>query len=572
MNEEYVLEVLNPRSVLKTEPLKGITPRPATLDGKRIAIIPDKPDSDLFLDMLEKLIYDKYPSAIISRVFISAFDKPEWAAEQVVGKYDVWIEGVKTAAHWEIDRMAGLEKAGVPGATIVVSEYLPQRRRLATANGVPGLRIATVDTEKFFTHGDIPKKVMDIAKEAFDGIIHALLDPVTEEEANPTPFEYDYSNLRFTGKDFSEANDKFQDYFYENELGEGLGLVPPTKSAVEHMLSGTSRSPEEVLGIMEPGKGIATIEKVAINAVMAGAKPEYLPVIIAAVEGLSDPDFDTYHIQVCHIGSAAQISVHGPIAKEIGMNGKTAYLSPGNRANSSIGRAINLCLQNIGWAFYRIEGGFGQGSISRYCNVIFCENEEDSPWEPFSVEHGYSPEESVVLIEEALSSLHGSFGTMGMKGLDAELQYLASMLSNWGGERNPVLCLKTGTNTIMMYPAQARQLAAAGFTKESLLTELINRRRIPWNSLSPKDRKEYLRLAEEGSIPLLSVEDCQPFRTVPLMNRDRQRIIVVGPMAGRTIGYAGYGNYKSYMRGYDYRENPHNIKKIHGATLTKSGK
>lgn len=573
MKEEFVLEVLNPRSILRMEPPKGLTaPRPSTLDSKRIAIIPDKPDSDVFLDMLEKLLYEKYPSAIISRVLIDAFAKPETAVEKILGKYDVWIEGVKTAGHWEIDRMSPLEKAGVPGITICVDEYLPQRRRLAVVSGLPSLRITTVSSEKFLTNGALPKKNMDIAKEAFDDIIHALIDPITEEERNPTPFEYDYSNLCFEGKDYSEATDKLHTYFAENDLGDGLALVPPTAEAVKNMLSGTSRSSNEVLGLMAPRNGVATIEKVAINSVMAGAKPEYLPVIIAAVEGLVDADFDEYHIQVCHVGSGALIAINGPIAQEIGMNCKSGYLNPGNRANSTIGRAVSLCLINIGWGFYKTEHCFA-GTTNRYCNTIFCENEEDSPWEAFSVEQGYSPEDSTVTIDETLGSMRGPAGTMYTASLEGDLQKLSDMLLTWANtDTMPQLNLKTGTNTLLIYPAQARQLAAAGFTRDGLKNELINRRRIPWSKLSNSSHKAYLGLAKEGNIPLLTVDDCKSGGTVPLFNRNRLRLHVVGPMAGMTTGYYGYGNYKSVMRGYDYTSQPHNIKKIHGATLTKAGR
>lgn len=573
MKDEFVLEVLNPRSIRKTLPAQGLTaPRPSTLNKKRVAIIPDKPDSDVFLDMLEQLLYEEYPEASISRVLVDAFAKPEQSVEQILGKYDVWIEGVKTAGHWEIDRMAPLEKAGIPGVTIVVDEYILQRKRLAEASGLPGLRIATVNTDKFMTNGASPKKNMEIAREALDGVIHALTDPISEEEAHPTPFRYDYSNLLFTGKGFSEANEKFQTYFSENEMGDGLALIPPTKEAVEQMLTGTSRDPQEVLGLLEPCYGVVTIEKVAINAVMAGAKPEYLPVIIAAIEGLADPDFDEYHIQVCHIGSGALIVVNGPIAKEIGMNCKSGFLNPGTRANSSIGRAVSLCLINIGWAFYKTEHCFA-GTANRYCNTIFCENEEDSPWESFAVEQGYSPDDNIVTIDETLGTMTGPAGTMYAQPLEEDIQKLANMLGTWAKtDTMPQLNLKTGVNTLVIYPSLARQLADAGYTREKLKTELINRRRIPWDTLGASAKRGYLQLAEEGKIPLLTTDDCQTGRTVPLFNRNRLRLFVVGPMAGMCVRYFSYGNYKSSMRGYDYNSYPFNIKKIHGATLTKAGK
>jgi hypothetical protein len=441
-------------------------------------------------------------------------------------------------------------------------------------NGLPGLRIVALSSEKFFTNETSPEKIMDIAKEAFVDIIHALTEPLTEKEKNPTLAEYDYSNLRFEGESYSAAVDKFQAYFAENDLGDGLALVPPTEEAVKRMLSGTSRSPDEVLGIMAAGNGIATIEKVAINSVMAGAKPEYLPVIIAAVEALVDPAFDEHHIQVCVAGTSALIAVNGPIAKEIGMNGKTAYLSPGNRANSTIGRAVSLCLINIGWGFAKNEGNW-VGTPNRYCGITFCENEEDSPWESFAVEHGYSPEESTVTVDEVMALERGPSGSMASLPLEEDLKKMSEMVRGFvhsDGDDSPRRALNQGVTTLVIYPSQARQLAAAGFTKEKLETELCNRHRKPWDELDSSRKEQYLELAKEGKIPLLTVDDCKTGGTVPTVNRNRLRIYVAGPLAGMTIGLYGIGNYNNINRGYDYTLPPFNTKKIHGATLTKAGK
>jgi len=156
--------------------------------------------------------------------------------------------------------------------------------------------------------------------------------------------------------------------------------------------------------------------------------------------------------------------------------------------------------------------------------------------------------------------------------LDRDLQQLADTLSTWGFTTTPDVNTRMGVNTLVIYPGQARQLAAAGFTREKLKTELVNRRRVPWDSLDAHVQKEMLRLAEEGFIPLLSVDDCKPGGTVPLHDRNRIRIFVAGPMAGINLSYYSLGNYRWYLRGYDYRLPPFNIKKITGATLTEHGK
>ena len=134
------------------------------------------------------------------------------------------------------------------------------------------------------------------------------------------------------------------------------------------MLTGTSRDPQEVVGVMVPRNGRCTVEKIAVNAVMAGAKPEFLPVIIAAIEALTDKAFNLYHIQNGALCSRPVIWVNGPIVKEIGMNCRSGYLGPGNRANASIGRSINLCMINLGWRLLEEVGdmlGKGDAPVHR---------------------------------------------------------------------------------------------------------------------------------------------------------------------------------------------------------------
>jgi hypothetical protein len=125
-----------------------------------IAIIPEKFDSTVFFNELEELLAERYPTAIVSRVQIGFMDKPEKLVEKVLGNYDVWIEGVKTSGAWEMDRLAALEKAGVPGVTISIEDLVAQRRRLATVNGLPGLRIVALSSEKFFTNETSPEKII----------------------------------------------------------------------------------------------------------------------------------------------------------------------------------------------------------------------------------------------------------------------------------------------------------------------------------------------------------------------------------------------------------------------------
>jgi len=171
---------------------------------------------------------------------------------------------------------------------------------------------------------------------------------------------------------------------------DGLPLVPPTPERVLAMLDGTSRAPDEVVAVVPPDLVPCTVEKVAINAVLAGCKPEYLPVVLAAVEAACTDAFNIHGVLATTMGVGPVLVVNGPIRRAIGMNSGINVLGQGNRANSTIGRALQLVIRNVG------GGRPGEVDRATYGNpgkVGFCfaEDEEGSPWEPLAVELGAAP-------------------------------------------------------------------------------------------------------------------------------------------------------------------------------------
>lgn len=167
-------------------------------------------------------------------------------------------------------------------------------------------------------------------------------------------------------------------------------MVPPTLDRVRKMMSGTTRSPGEVLGKINPKHGIVTIEKIAINAVMAGAKPEYLPVIIAGIETIADEDFDDLHILASAGSFTLMIAVSGPIAKEINMNSGIGFLGHGWRANNTIGRAIRLSTINLGRTWPGKNDMALTGRASPHTFYTYAEN-SDNPWLPYRTTPVSSP-------------------------------------------------------------------------------------------------------------------------------------------------------------------------------------
>ena len=186
---------------------------------------------------------------------------------------------------------------------------------------------------------------------------------------------------------------------FERGWSDGLPVVPPTEARVLRMLEGTTRDPQDVVAIIPPDLIPATVEKIAINAVMAGCKPEYLPVVLAAVEAACTDHFNIHGLLCTTYYSGPVVMVNGPIARRIGMNGGVNCLGQGNRANSSIGRALQLVIRNIGGGRPgEIDrAAFGSPGKHTFC---FAENEAELPagWLPLSVEAGFGPDASTVTL------------------------------------------------------------------------------------------------------------------------------------------------------------------------------
>ena len=190
-------------------------------------------------------------------------------------------------------------------------------------------------------------------------------------------------------------SDDIDEFMFDQGFSDGLPLVAPTPERVLRMLSGTTRGPQDIVVIVPPSMAPVTVEKVAINAVMAGCKPEYLPVVIAGVEAVCTDEFNIHGVNATTMGAAPVLVVNGPIRHHIGMNMKQAALGNGNRANATIGRAVRLVVRNVGGAR---PGGTDRSTLSNPMKFTMCfaEWEEGSPWEPLHVERGFQREDSVI--------------------------------------------------------------------------------------------------------------------------------------------------------------------------------
>ena len=199
--------------------------------------------------------------------------------------------------------------------------------------------------------------------------------------------------------DIADHDDVYE-FMSDQGITDGLPVVPPTRSRVDRMLAAAPShwsGPAEVIAELPPNLAPLSVEKAAINAVMAGAKPEYFPVILAAVEAATAGRFPLHGSIATTAGLAPMMLVNGPAREQLGMNWGLNALGQGNRANSTIGRALRLMLRNVGGAVpgeieQAIQGGGHKWTLS------YAEDEAGSPWDPFHVEYGFAPEDSVVTL------------------------------------------------------------------------------------------------------------------------------------------------------------------------------
>ena len=184
---------------------------------------------------------------------------------------------------------------------------------------------------------------------------------------------------------------------YDRGWSDGFPVIPPTPERILRMLEGTSREPQEIVGRIPPNLSPATVEKVAINAVMAGCKPEYLPVVLACLEVALEPEV-TLHGVLCSTCPCSPVLIlNGPVTKRIGMNSGVNVLGSDNRANATIGRAVNLVVRNVGGG---IPGGIDRATLGGPGKISFCfaEDESDETWTPLHVARGCAPGSSAVTL------------------------------------------------------------------------------------------------------------------------------------------------------------------------------
>lgn len=287
------------------------------------------------------------------------------------------------------------------------------------------------------------------------------VDPMRADELAG---RFSASGLRSRRVEFAELEDDFE-AMWDRGWSDGLPLVPPTEARVARMLAGTTRAADEVVAVVPPDLVECTVEKVAVNAVMAGCLPEHLPVVLAALEAACTREFNMHGLLATTFFSGPVLIVNGPIRERIGMNSGVNALGQGNRANSTIGRALQLVVRNVGGG---LPGGVDRATLGSPGKLGFCfaEDEEGSPFTPLSVDRGLDPGVDAV----TLFAGHGPTAIIDQKSREPEslARSFASVLRT---NAHPKLPLKIDA-VLVVSPEHGRIFREAGWGREQLMARL----------------------------------------------------------------------------------------------------
>ncbi len=429
------------------------------------------------------------------------------------------------------------ERAGIASVSLVTTPFRAQAAVVATGVGMPDLPIAEYPGVPM-TDGPeaVRAKIAGLMPQIVDGLARPVASTATTA-AEPAP-----RDVVFRG-----TLDEVQEHFHRQLWSDGLPVIPPTRERVERFLARTRRAPEQVLGCLLPENRAATVWSVAVNGVMAGCRPEYMPLLVAIVEAIAEPAF-----RVQDAGSTpgweSLVIVSGPIARALDLNHGQGVLRVGRQANTSLGRFLRLYLRNV--AGLRIPPGAGdKGSIAGGFHVALAEDEAaavELGWPTFGEDQGFSREESVVTVQSVVSVSPPIYtgGTHALDHVGVITEVFGAECAYWSftgmkyARWQPLLVLG---------PSIAKVIAADGWTKADLRRHLHEH-----VTIAAGDAEKYAwhlgtttfslaRHVKDGVLPAAYAAGDDPERRVPVfVEPDRIGILVAGD-AGRNQS-KGYCN------------------------------
>jgi hypothetical protein len=459
----------------------------------------------------------------------------------------------------------------MPGVYFTTTEFFDDAKSAAFDRGMPGIRALALPADKYYVARSNKQEVQQIVDMFFDRMIDDLVKPLTAEEAHPVQVQklLENANIKVQGKDLIDASQQLNDLFLENRWADGLPVVPPTPELVKAMEAGTTLPPDQVLGQVAPKSGTATVEKIAVNAVMAGAKPEYFPVILAAMQGFLDKQYDLTHVMASTGSFTPVVLVDGPIAKELDFNSGIGMLGIGWRANSTVGRALELSLLNLGQTWPQVNFMGLTGRLEGYTFYTFSEDTAKSPWEPYNVSQGFQAGDNTVTVSSAGNPSVFGGGAVAPWTAQGVIDQMVASIRNRG-----VAWPHAQKHIIVLHPDCAVELANHGYTRKSLQQYFYEQTRVPYENIV----KGGAAFGEGSEVDLIKAsiadgrirpdraqifqDNLRPGGRIPVVQSPDDFHIVV---AGGSPGY-------DLLFTYPGTNWAHQTKKITGATQTQAGK
>jgi len=435
--------------------------------------------------------------------------------------------------------MVELEKRGIPTVMWTSDYFVNDGEVSARSFGFDTIAMATMEKG---TAAHPPEELCRMVDASIDQVIAGLTKPVAKRKAEaPAPSK----TITIQGNDLLDATEKMTRQFLEEGWSDGFPLVPPTLQAVEQMLTGTQLGRDKVICELEPGNGIATVEKIAINAVMAGCRPEHMPVLITAVRAIAEPIMCLRNQTMSTSSQSPFFLLNGPIGKELNINSKCCTLGPGSAsyANTVIGRAMTLITFNIGNAYPGVMYMGDQGSSLRY-GMVAAENEEDSPWEALHVTKGYDKDTSTLSVQwiYGISSFQ-DFNSYTAENLAKGLATVAATatLANgmWitgrqGDPRHNAWAREQ--QLVFLCPQHAQVFARDGWGKDTLQQYLYDHARLPVELMMLTKTPESVKTSHPELAWILD----QPELEIPIVETpDCFNIAVVGATGGTSLYFEG---------------------------------
>jgi hypothetical protein len=407
-----------------------------------------------------------------------------------------------------------IEDKNTPTVTIAFEHFVNDALSAASSRGMPVIRVVpeTIVSESTVME-DIEAAITAVA----DDMINALTRSLTAEEKSPKQREPEHpARIVFKGS-LQEVNR----FFYQRGWTDGLPIIPPTEEVVAEMLTGTDLPADHLVTELEPRRGKATVERIAVNAAMAGALPTYMPLLIAGAQALAANPASG--MMAASTGSFSPFwLINGPISKDIHVNSSFGAMSPGNIANATIGRAMGLITKNIRGVRKQIEDMGVLGNPGKY-TMVAAENEEFSPWEPMHVEHGFQKEDSTITL-----TFPQSFQQMVPFGTD-DKGILGTVI-------NSITPARMGVFGLVLTPAHAKSLADSGWTKKKIKEYIIE------NAHVPMDQLKQFGPGVRGSIFIdISEDQGDSFSIFRITQRDPEPVQV--------YVFGGFGSWMGFLQG-----------------------